>query len=138
MISLTRRYRFSSSHRLHSTALTDAENDETYGKCNHPYGHGHDYVLDVTVAGPLDPATGRIVDLTDLDRLVQQNVLEHFDHRDLNTEVPEFAALVPTSENVAIVIERRLQKSWDNNISGAVLENVHLHETRRNRFALRP
>ena len=60
-MSLTRRYRFSSSHRLHSPALTATENDETYGKCNHPYGHGHDYVLDVTVAGTLDPSTGRIV-----------------------------------------------------------------------------
>ena len=133
---LSRRYRFCASHRLHSDSLTETENQETYGKCNNPYGHGHNYVLDVTVSGRLDPVTGQVVSLGALDRLVDECILREMDHRNLNEEVPEFAKLVPTSENLAVVIERRLKGEWEDRFtaSGPRLDNVSLLETRRNRF----
>lgn len=139
MIRLTRLYRFCASHRLHTERLNAAENQEVYGKCNNPHGHGHNYQLEVTVGGPLDRESGRIVDLPSLDGLVQAHVLDAFDHRDLNSEVPEFTSLVPTSENLALVIEQRLQKEWGSRFPGGWprLENVRLHETPRNRFDLK-
>src|SRR5437868_14348851 len=110
---LTRRYRFSASHRLHSPELTDDRNREIYGKCNHPYGHGHDYVLDVSIKGPLDVATGRIVDLEILDSLVAREILGPFEHKNLNVEIDAFSQLVPTTENLAVEIRRRLNVAWD-------------------------
>src|SRR5438552_18592242 len=86
-IELTRRYRFAASHRLHSEHLTKDENEQLYGKCNNPYGHGHNYVVEVSVRGPLDRATGRAVDLPALDGLVAREVLGPFGHRNLNQEV---------------------------------------------------
>ena len=108
MVSLTtkftRRYRFCASHRLHSEQLTEADNRTVYGKCNNPFGHGHDYVLDVTVAGPTDPATGLLLRTADLDQLVNSEILTVFSYRNLNQDVAEFSRLVPTTENVALVI----------------------------------
>jgi 6-pyruvoyltetrahydropterin/6-carboxytetrahydropterin synthase len=144
MVRLTRVYRFCASHRLHSDLLTEEENQEVYGKCNHPHGHGHNYRLEVTIAGPVDDKTGKAVDVVKLDRLIGESVLRPFDHHDLNREVPEFAKLVPTSENLALVIEQRLHRDWQLFFSGtgagatARLDNVRLHETPRNRFDLRP
>jgi len=135
VIRLTRAYRFCASHRLHSASLSEAANREVYGKCNNPYGHGHNYQLEVTVAGPVDAASGKVVDVPRLDGLVESSVLRHFDHQDLNA-VPEFAELVPTSENLVMVIEQRLRQAWFAG-AGPRLENVRLHETRRNRFDLR-
>src|SRR5690348_7475802 len=112
MIRLTRRYRFAASHRLHTSALSDEVNDELYGKCNHPFGHGHDYALDVTVEGALDKATGRVCDLVTLDGLVTQYVLKDFDHKNLNEDAADFRLAVPTSENLAVAIEERLRKAW--------------------------
>ena len=108
-IRLTRRYRFSSSHRLHSPLLSDAENRAVYGKCNNPHGHGHDYVLDVSVSGQPDPVTGRLMPLSHLDELVRRVILVPMDRRDLNSEIDEFAGLAPTTENLAIVVARRLE-----------------------------
>src|SRR5512138_2689271 len=99
---VTRRYRFSASHRLHAPGLGDEENRRVYGKCNNPFGHGHNYVLDVTAQGPLDPATGRAADPAQLDAFVRREILDAMDHRNLNTEVPAFAGSPPTSENLAV------------------------------------
>lgn len=140
MLRLTRRYRFCASHRLHSPALSEAENRELYGKCNNPHGHGHDYLLEITVAGPLETKTGKLVNVTQMDCLVDESILRSMDHRDLNSEVPEFAHMVPTSENLALAIGRRLNESWTAcfGSGGPQLDNVRLHETRRNRFELKP
>ena len=91
MIRLTRRYRFSASHRLHADGISEAENRALYGKCNNPHGHGHDYVLDVSLRGRVDGETGRVADVAALDRLVRERVLEAFDQRNLNAEVAAFA-----------------------------------------------
>lgn len=133
---LTRRYRFSASHRLHSLALTDGENRAIYGKCNNPFGHGHDYVLEVTIAGTPDSLTGLIMSRHDLDRWVENKVLKLFDHRYINTDVPEFAARVPTTENVALWIAKLLAEDWPRAFPAvpAGLARVHIQETGRNGF----
>ena len=89
---LTRRYMFSASHRLHSDGMSDAENAAVYGKCNNPFGHGHNYALEVTVSGSVDPSTGMVCNLVDLDGFVQSQLLDHFDHSNLNM-LPEFQKL---------------------------------------------
>ena len=128
-VSLTRRYSFAASHRLHSSHLDDAENRRVFGKCNNPYGHGHNYVVEVTVAGVPDPSTGMIAHLGELDSFVQREVLDPFDHTYLNKDVPVFAERVPTTENLCIEIFERLQK-----FPGARLERIRLEETGRNSF----
>ena len=139
MIRLTRRYRFSASHRLHSDQFSEARNRELYGKCNNPFGHGHDYVLDVTVSGPVDAATGQAVRVAALDRLVRHGVLADFEQRNFNEDVREFSCAVPTSENIIAVIEDRLKKHWASEFPGPWprLERISLQETRKNRFELR-
>lgn len=136
MIRLTRRYQFSASHRLHTSRLTPEENAAVYGKCNHPHGHGHNYVLDVSVCGQVDPATGRLVSVPELDRLVESEALSRLRHRDLNSQVPEFAAVPPTTENLADFILDLLRKSWRRSFPSGVprLERVRLQETPRNFF----
>jgi 6-pyruvoyltetrahydropterin/6-carboxytetrahydropterin synthase len=137
---VTRRYRFAASHRLHSAAFTEQQNRELYGKCNNPYGHGHDYVLDVTTAGPVDPGSGQVVHIPTLDRLVSERVLRDFDHRYINADLAEFKALVPTSENIMRVIEDRLMTHWSEMFPGQWprLEGIRLRETKRNFFELTP
>jgi 6-pyruvoyltetrahydropterin/6-carboxytetrahydropterin synthase len=132
---VTRQYRFSASHRLHSPALSDEENRVLYGKCNHPYGHGHNYVVEVSARGPLD-RYGRAIDIGTLDELVQREVLAHFEHRNLNTEVGRFAEEVPTSENLAVEICRRLKGNWRLVFPGEwpKLDKVRIGETRKNIF----
>ena len=127
--SLTRRYRFAASHRLHSPALSEAENERIYGKCNSPYGHGHNYAMEVTITGPVDRDTGMITNLGDLDPFVQREVIEAFDYKYLNEDVPEFKATVPTTENVCREIYRRLTK-----FSAARIERVRIEETSKNSF----
>ncbi len=136
---VTRRYRFAASHRLHSPAFSEDENRELYGKCSHPYGHGHDYVLDVTTNGPVDPLSGQVVHLPTLDRLVSEQVLQDFDHRYMNADLGEFQALVPTSENIIRVIEDRLMARWSDAFPGGWprLEGIRLRETKRNVFELK-
>ncbi|MGH9747558.1 MAG: 6-carboxytetrahydropterin synthase [Candidatus Acidiferrales bacterium] len=128
-ISLTRRYRFAASHRLHSTALSEAENQRVYGKCNNPYGHGHNYAVEVTLTGPVDADTGMIANLGDLDSFVGREVIEPFDHKYLNEEVAEFRASVPTTENLCREIYRRLER-----IPAARLQQVRIEETSKNSF----
>jgi len=129
---LTRRYRFAASHRLNSGALTPDENARLYGKCNNPFGHGHDYVLDVSVEGPVD-ASGQIVDRGALDALVQERVLAHVDHRNLNRDFRELQSQVATTENLAFAIERMLARDWT---LAARLARVRISETARNTFEL--
>jgi 6-pyruvoyltetrahydropterin/6-carboxytetrahydropterin synthase len=136
MTRLTRSYGFSASHRLHSEQLTEDENRALYGKCNNPFGHGHDYVLRVTVSGPVSDAWGRVICPGELDRFVQQRVIDVFDHRDMNTDVPGFEG-VPTTENLATDIERRLRRDWEDSFASVALERIWLQETPRNTFELR-
>jgi 6-pyruvoyltetrahydropterin/6-carboxytetrahydropterin synthase len=126
---LTRRYIFSASHRLHSDSLTAEQNRITYGKCNNPHGHGHNYALEVTVGGQVDPRTGMICNLVDLDDAVRTGVLARFDHENLNA-LPEFAQLVPTTENLGEVVFNILQQ----NFKAAHLERVRIEETMMNSF----
>ena len=137
MFRVTRRYEFAASHRLHAAQLTDEENRRLYGKCNNPYGHGHNYVVEVSVRGPLDAATSRAVDPEQLDRLVAREVLEPFGHRDLNENV-NFSSVVPTSENLAAEICRRLKRNWSAVFPGAWprLERIRIAETPRNIFEI--
>jgi 6-pyruvoyltetrahydropterin/6-carboxytetrahydropterin synthase len=135
MTTLTRGYRFSASHRLHSTQLGSSENERVYGKCNHPFGHGHNYVLEVTAAGKIDAETGTLMPVARLDRLVQEKVLSVFSHRSMNTDIPQFSELVPTTENVAAVVAEILQENWPTDES-AHLHRVRIEETGRNAFDL--
>jgi 6-pyruvoyltetrahydropterin/6-carboxytetrahydropterin synthase len=126
---LTRRYLFSASHRLHSEEMTAAENQSTYGKCNNPYGHGHNYALEVTVSGPVDERTGMVCNLVDLDDSIKRGVLDRFDHQNLNT-LKEFAHTVPTTENLCQQIYEIVQRGFPR----AHLERVKLEETMMNSF----
>ena len=126
---LTRRYLFSASHRLHNDSMSDTENVSTYGKCNNPYGHGHNYGLEVTVSGPVDESTGMVCNLVDLDGFVQREILDHFDVQNLNT-LPEFAELVPTTENLSMAVYDILQRGF----KLAHLERVRFDETLMNSF----
>src|SRR3954449_447045 len=132
----TRVYKFSASHRLHAPWLSEDENQSLYGKCNNPYGHGHNYVLHVTVSGPTDPVTGRVVNPMTLDRHVKERVLSVYDHSDINSDVPNFEG-VPTTENLARDIARRLCNGWSQTVPVARLERVLIQETGRNKFELR-
>jgi 6-pyruvoyltetrahydropterin/6-carboxytetrahydropterin synthase len=128
-VYLTRRYPFAASHRLHSAVLGEAANRETYGKCNHPHGHGHNYYLELTLSGPIAPETGMLCDLAELDSLVAREVLARFDHQNLNM-LPEFHAQVPTTENLTLCIHQIL--------TGiplpAHLETIRVEETGNNSF----
>ncbi len=128
-IELGRRYRFAASHRLHSAHLSEEENFRVFGKCNNPYGHGHNYVLEVSLSGAIDPATGMIANLADLDAFVERQVLAEFDHKSLNEDVPAFCGQVPTTENLCIEIYKRL-KAFPN----AKLERIRVQETGNNSF----
>jgi 6-pyruvoyltetrahydropterin/6-carboxytetrahydropterin synthase len=126
---LGRRYRFSASHRLHSSKLSEEENRRVYGKCNNPHGHGHNYVVGVSVSGTVDPATGMIANLADLDSFVEREVIEPFDHKSLNEDVAAFRESVPTTENVCKEIYQRLKQ-----FPKAKLERVRVEETGNNTF----
>jgi len=127
---LTRRYLFSASHRLHSSAMPDEWNRETYGKCNNPHGHGHNYQLEVTVSGPVDSKTGMVCNLVDLDGFVHNEIVERFGHQNLNM-LPEFATEVPTTENLCVAIYEILRRGFRH----AHLEKVRMEETMMNSFA---
>jgi 6-pyruvoyltetrahydropterin/6-carboxytetrahydropterin synthase len=129
MLTITRVYEFAASHRLHSPALGEEENLRLYGKCNHPAGHGHNYVLEVTVTGPLDPRTGMLAPIDEIDQVVRREVLDRYDHRNLDVDVPELQGKVSTSEVVAQAIFDRLEGRLP-----ARLVRVRLHETARNVF----
>jgi 6-pyruvoyltetrahydropterin/6-carboxytetrahydropterin synthase len=124
-----RRYTLSASHRLHVDALTAEENRVAYGKCNNPHGHGHNYVIEVVVSGPVDSETGMVMNLVDLDRVVNERVLERFDHRNLNLD-PVFESRVPTTENFSLVLVEMLQDA----LPDGQLEHVRIEETENNFF----
>ena len=126
---LTRRYMFSASHRLHSDEMSAAENQAVYGKCNNPHGHGHNYSVEVTVAGRVHPRTGMVCNLVDLDSLVHEEILERFDHQNLNT-LPEFQETVPTTENLCVEVFDILEESFHH----AQIEKVRIEETMLNSF----
>jgi len=128
-LELTRRYSFAASHRLHSAQLSDTENRAIYGKCSNPLGHGHNYHVEVTLSGPVDPATGMLVHLPDLDAFVERAILEPYGHKFLNVECAEFSAQVPTTENVCREIYRRMS-----GFARARLERVRVEETGANSF----
>jgi 6-pyruvoyltetrahydropterin/6-carboxytetrahydropterin synthase len=136
VIRVTRKYRFSASHRLHAPQLGEAENRQLYGKCNNPFGHGHNYEIAVSVRGRVEERSGRVVDIELLDGLVRRQVLEPFEHRNLNEEVEAFRAAVPTSENLGREVVRRLKQNWDSVFAadGPRLEKVAIAETSRNAF----
>lgn len=125
---LSRRYHFSASHRLHTKTYGIAQNQAVYGKCNNPYGHGHNYTVQVTFSGQVDPATGMVCNLAELDAFAHTNLLERFDHKNLNT-LDCFANKVSTTENLTLEIHRIFQ-----GFTAAHLERVHIEETSNNSF----
>lgn len=125
MIYLTRKCEFSASHYYHNPDFSPEENRRIFGKCNNPNGHGHNYTLEVTVKGEVDPRSGFVVDLKDLKEILNREVLDAMDHRFLNKEVPEFARQVPTTENLAIAVWNRLEQR----LNTAKLHRVRVYES---------
>jgi 6-pyruvoyltetrahydropterin/6-carboxytetrahydropterin synthase len=126
---LTRRYWFSASHRLHSDEMSAEENLSVYGKCNNPHGHGHNYALEVTVSGQVDPRTGMVCNLVDLDNFVHEKILERFGHQNLNM-LAEFQGTVPTTENLCVEVFNVLQ----NDFHYAQVDKIRVEETMLNSF----
>jgi 6-pyruvoyltetrahydropterin/6-carboxytetrahydropterin synthase len=126
---LHRRYHFSASHRLHCDALDVEQNRDIYGKCNNSHGHGHNYSFQVTVSGHIDPLTGMVLDLNELDRVVGRDVLERFDQMNLNLDAA-FEHQVPTTENLTILLFDLLQRRFPH----ATLEEIKVMETSNNTF----
>jgi 6-pyruvoyltetrahydropterin/6-carboxytetrahydropterin synthase len=133
---VTHRYQFYASHRLHSPSLSEEANDTIYGKCNNPYGHGHNYLLEVSIEGLPDAQTGLLHNRGEIDEVVRAKVLKLFDHRNINKDVPEFETLVPTTENLALMIARILGDAFGRlfPVSGPRFVRVHIQETDRNGF----
>jgi len=127
-VFLNRRYHFSASHRLHAESLSDAENASTFGKCNNPHGHGHNYIATVRLSGEVNPATGMVANLADLDRFAEERLLSRFHLVNLNT-LAEFEKIVPTTENLAIEVHRIFSE-----FPQAFLESVNVEETPNNSF----
>jgi 6-pyruvoyltetrahydropterin/6-carboxytetrahydropterin synthase len=125
MVYLTRKAEFSASHYYHNPALSPEENQRIFGKCNNPNGHGHNYTLEVTVRGAVDPRSGFVVDLKQLKDIMHREVLDVLDHRFLNKEIPEFSLTIPTTENLAINIWQRLAPR----LKAAELYRVRVYET---------
>lgn len=126
---LSRRYRISASHRLHADSFSPEKNQAVYGKCNHPHGHGHNYVVEVTMGGEVDPTTGMVCNLGDLDTFMHREIVTRFDEKNLNLD-PAFTTLVPTTENLCMEIYRVIQSGF----SHATLEKVRVEETSNNFF----
>ena len=125
---LSRRYHFAASHRLNVDSLSSAQNLDTFGKCNNPFGHGHNYTVQVTLSGPVDAATGMVTNLADLDAFAQHNMLDLFDHTNLNT-LDIFRDRVSTTENLCIEVWRIFSQ-----YPNATLRRVHIEETNNNSF----
>lgn len=124
-----RRYMLSASHRLHVEALSEEDNRRVYGKCNNPHGHGHNYTIEVLVGGEVDPATGMVMNLVDLDAVMQTKVVERFDHMNLNHD-PMFVNQVPTTENLS----REVFRIVSGELPAGMLEYVRVEETENNFF----
>lgn len=140
MVYLTRRYRFSAGHRLHNDGMSAEENRRVYGKCNNPNGHGHNYLLEVTVAGTINAATGMVFDLVTLDGIVADHVLDKLDHKNLNLDMENFSTQVPTTENVCLEIYKLLRTPLEEAGAerGLKLDRVRLEETSLNSFEYVP
>lgn len=131
---LSRRYRFSASHRLHSDSYSEEMNWETYGKCNNPFGHGHNYIVEVTAGGQVDAATGMVCDMVKLDDAVRKKIVARFDHTNLNLDA-RFREQVPTTENLCIAIHEELSPVFMSGALGMVdLVRVRVEETENNSF----
>ncbi|WP_263379418.1 6-carboxytetrahydropterin synthase [Granulicella paludicola] len=128
VVHFSRRYHFSASHRLHVDALSPDQNRDTFGKCNNPFGHGHNYVVQVTLSGPVDAATGMVTNLADLDSFAQRKMLDLFDHANLNT-LDLFRDQVSTTENLCVEVWRMFCE-----YPHAILRRVHIEETGNNSF----
>lgn len=133
MIFITRRETFSAAHRLFRQELSDEENLELFGKCSNPNWHGHNYTLEVTVAGDVDPYTGFVLDLKKLKEIIRENVIDRVDHKNLNTDTEFMKGLIPTSENICIAIWKQLEDK----IPNGKLYSVKLYETENNYFEYR-
>lgn len=127
-VTVTRRLHFNAAHRVHNPALSEAENQRRFGKCNNPNWHGHNYVLDVSVRGPVDPTTGYVMDLGELKRIVEAQVVDVVDHRNLNLEVEFMRDVIPTTENFVVAIWRVLAP----HVAPARLTRLVLWETPNN------
>jgi 6-pyruvoyltetrahydropterin/6-carboxytetrahydropterin synthase len=127
-ISVFRKEHFNAAHRLHNPAWSAEKNKEVFGKCNHPNFHGHNYDLIVKVTGEIDPETGYVMDMKVLSDIIKEQVLDRFDHQNLNLDVPEFKSLNPTAENIAVVIWQLLRLYINQNLD----LKITLYETERN------
>jgi 6-pyruvoyltetrahydropterin/6-carboxytetrahydropterin synthase len=136
MIDLTRRYRFAASHRLNVDSFSPEKNVALFGKCNSPYGHGHDYILEVTACAPVDRETGLAFDQRTLDTLVESAVIKDLHMMYLNDQVPAFESVVPTTENLVVEIRRRLDRGWPTafGTNAPELKRLRIIETRKNEF----
>lgn len=128
IVTVTRRLRFNAAHRVHNPELSREENVQLYGKCNNPFGHGHNYTLEVSVRGPVDARTGYVIDLGALRDLVEQHVVELTDHRHFNHDVPYMAGIIPTTENIVVEMWRVLQPL----VHPGTLQRLRLIETENN------
>ena len=128
VVTVTRRLRFNAAHRVHNPALSDAENTALFGKCNNPNWHGHNYALEVSVEGEVDPVTGYVIDLGALRDVVERTVIEHLDHRNLNLDVAFLRGINPTSENLVVAIWGVLQP----HVHPGRLTKLRLRETENN------
>jgi 6-pyruvoyl-tetrahydropterin synthase len=131
IVEITHVQEFSASHRLHNPALSEAENRELYGICNNPNGHGHNYVVEVSVRGPVPDGTGMVMDLNRLSRLIVERLIEPVEHKHLNFDVPFLEGVIPTAENVAVAFWRELEPGLAP-FRGARLSRVRVRESRMN------
>ena len=127
-ISVIRKEHFNSAHRLHNPNWSDEKNASFYGKCNNPNYHGHNYNLEVTITGELNEESGYLIDMKDLSDIIKEEILNPFDHKNLNLDVEDFKNLIPTAENMAIVMYNKLLKRIDENLE----IKIKLYETERN------
>ena len=129
MITISRTETFNAAHRLFREEWDDSKNMEVFGKCSHPNYHGHNYVLEILVTGEIDPKTGFVMDLKDLKKITQDHVIERFDHRNLNLDCPEFENVIPTTENIAVVIWNIIRDHLSENLQ----IEVRVSETEKNK-----
>jgi|TARA_R110001599_G_scaffold8254_1_gene39915 6-pyruvoyltetrahydropterin/6-carboxytetrahydropterin synthase len=133
LVLVTRKTHFNAAHRLHNPSKSDEWNKKTFGKCNHPNWHGHNYVMEVTVAGEPSPETGFIIDLSDLKQIIEEKIVEPCDHKNLNLDVPFLEGILPSSENLVKAFYNELKEEVEEASSeGGVLYSVKLYETERN------
>ncbi|XP_021368616.1 6-pyruvoyl tetrahydrobiopterin synthase-like [Mizuhopecten yessoensis] len=128
IVYISRTESFSACHRLHSTQLSDEENRKIFGKCNNPYGHGHNYSVEVILRGPVDPVTGMVMNLTDLKKFMNMAIMDVMDHKNVDKDVPYFKDVVSTAENIAVFI----WKSLSQHLESGLLYEVKVHETGKN------